>query len=67
MQTARKFEYTPEPKFWYPKLAGGVWASLSEIDYIKQQMREQSLLIRETPEWKVTAKLAEIQQRKAGI
>lgn len=63
--TARKFEYTPEPKFWVPRYQ--TWASLAEIDYIKQQMREQSLLIRETPEWKVTAKLAEIQQRKAGI
>lgn len=64
-QTARKFEYTPETKFWCPRFQ--TWASLPEIDYIKQQMREQSLLVRETPEWKVTAKLAEIQQRKAGL
>lgn len=53
--------YQPSPKFWVPKFQD--YMSLEEIEYRRMLAIDQEILVRETPPWKVKAKMAEFAQK----
>lgn len=59
------FYYQPAQKFWTPKFQE--FLSLEEIEYRAMLAKDAEVLVRETPPWKVQAKMAENAQKAIGL